>query len=207
MTLKISPDDLIKIVVGVDPAITNKKSSDETGIIVAASGPHQPSTCNLSHCLVHAYILEDASLKGTTREWAEAAVAAYYRWNAGRMVIEGQSGRDLLTQNVHQVDPTINVDLVNAGKSKFVRAEPVAALYEQGRVHHLGTREHFAKLEDQMSSFVPHERNQKSPDRMDALVYAVVDLDINSLPTPKRKGIAEGIAPEHFSQLNSWSAF
>ena len=148
-----------RIVVGVDPAVSSKEESAETGIItvgLAATG--------------HIYILDDSSLQGTPNAWAVAVVRAYHRWKGDRVIGEVNNGGDLVEVNLRTVDRMIPFRAVHASRGKVIRAEPIAALYEQGKVHHVGT---FPQLEDQLCEWIPGE---KSPDRLDALVWAVHEL-------------------------------
>jgi phage terminase large subunit-like protein len=157
-------DLLVRIVVAIDPAVSAGEDSDETGIVVAArtvSG--------------HVVILDDLSCKDSPLGWARIAVAAYKKYRADRIVGETNNGGDLVGANIYAVDPSIAFRAVHASRGKAVRAEPVAALYEQGRVHHVGN---FTALEEQMCAFVPG-MIQKSPDRMDALVWAVTELVVD----------------------------
>lgn len=205
--IEVRAEDFLSIVVGVDPAMTSGEDADETGIIVAASGPHQPETCSLEHCTKHAYILEDATLpkstKSTPERWGRRVIDAYDEWNAGRIVVEGNAGRELLTAVLHSIRPTVPVELCNARENKTARAEPIVALYEQGRVHHLGSPAQYAQLEDQMTTWVPIAGRRKSPDRMDALVWAITALDINVTPK-QRWTLDEGMSPMNFGQANGW---
>lgn len=153
------PPFLTRIVVGVDPAVTSTKDSDETGIIVAGVAANG-----------HGYILEDASLQGTPNAWAVSAVRAYSEHQADRIIGEVNNGGDLVEVNIRTVGPKVAYKAVRASRGKQTRAEPVAAVYEQGKVHHVGT---FPQLEDQMCEWVPGE---KSPDRMDALVWALTEV-------------------------------
>ena len=150
---------LIRVVVGVDPAVTSGESSDETGIVAAGLDA-------AGHC----YILGDYSLRGTPLDWARAVVKGFRRHQADRVIGEVNNGGDLVEMNLRQVDPNIPFTKVHASRGKIIRAEPIAALYEQGRVHHLGT---FPELEDQMTNWVPGD---KSPDHFDALVWALHEL-------------------------------
>lgn len=154
-------DALIRVVVAVDPAVSHNPDSDETGIIVAA----------LTRGM-HVIILDDLSCKESPLGWAKIAIAAYRSRNADRIVGEVNNGGDLVGANIYAIDPNASFRAVRASRGKYLRAEPVAALYEQGRVHHVG---HFAALEDQMCGWSA-QTNQKSPDRLDALVWAVTDL-------------------------------
>lgn len=157
-------DLIIRIVVAIDPAVTAGEDSDETGIIVAG--------LTRSH---HVVILDDLTCKESPLSWAKVAIAAYRTRRADRIVGEVNNGGDLVAANIYAVDQSVPFRAVRASRGKYVRAEPVAALYEQGRVHHVGS---FTELEDQMCGFVPGTKD-KSPDRMDALVWAVTDLLID----------------------------
>ena len=208
MNIEINPDEFIKIVVGVDPALTSGGDSDETGIIVAASGPHQPDTCSIQHCDTHAYILEDATLprhiKSTPEKWGRRVVEAYDEWNAGRVVVEGNAGRELLKSVLLTIRPTLVIEMPNASISKTARAEPIVNLYEQGRVHHIGNPADFALLEEQMTTWVPNASRKNSPDRLDALVWAVSALDINAISNRRRWQEMGEITPVNFEQSNGW---
>jgi phage terminase large subunit-like protein len=155
--------DLVRVVVGVDPAISAKDESDETGIIVAGKGADG-----------HAYVLDDLSLRASPDGWARAAVTAYHRNSADRIVAEVNQGGDMVENTVRTVDRNVAYSAVHASRGKYSRAEPIAALYEQGKVHHVGT---FAELEDQQCQWVPGD---KSPDRLDALVWAITALGLTA---------------------------
>ncbi len=161
----LSSPDLVRIVVAVDPAISNGEASNENGIVVA--GVTQDGT---------AYVLEDWSLRGSPDEWARKAVAAYRKHEADCIVAEANQGGDMVASVIKSV-ADIPVKLVKATRGKYVRAEPVSALYEQGRVHHVGA---FVDLEDQMISFTPERASDRSdgysPDRVDALVWGLSEL-------------------------------
>lgn len=153
---------LIRIVTGVDPAVTSREDSDETGIIaagIAASG--------------HFYVLEDASLQASPLEWGRAVVRTHHGHKGDRVIGETNNGGDLVEMNLRRIDTAIPFKAVHASRGKAIRAEPIAALYEQGKVHHVGT---FPQLEDQMCSWDPAAAGQPSPDRMDALVWALTEL-------------------------------
>ncbi|MHB8928934.1 MAG: DNA-packaging protein [Bacillota bacterium] len=153
--------DLVRIVVSIDPAASNTEDSDETGIVVGGLGSDG-----------HGYILEDLSLHASPDGWARAAVAAYNKYKADRVVAEVNNGGDMVEHTVRTVDQNVAYTAVHASRGKVIRAEPVSALYEQGRVHHVGT---FGNLEDQLCSWEPTS-GQKSPDRLDALVWLVTEL-------------------------------
>jgi phage terminase large subunit-like protein len=153
--------DLIRVVVAIDPAISSNEDSDETGIVVVGLG---------GDGLV--YVLDDLSMRGSPDAWARRAVYAYSEWMADRIVAESNQGGDMVSAVIRNVAPEVPVRLVTATRGKRVRAEPISALYEQGRVYHLSV---FADLEDQMVNFVP-DHYEGSPDRMDALVWGVTEL-------------------------------
>lgn len=159
--------ELMRIVVGVDPAVTSGEKSDETGIVVAGRGVDG-----------HGYVLADRSLRGAPHEWARAAVAAYHDFAADRVVAEVNNGGDMIPTLIRAIDPNVPVTTVHASRGKRVRAEPIAALYEQTRVHHCDV---FEALEAQMCSWSP-DMDRKSPDRMDALVWAMTSLALVSSP-------------------------
>jgi hypothetical protein len=169
LRVRKSPD-MRRIVVAIDPAVTSKADSDETGIIVAGLGFDNEG-----------YILDDISSKYTPHEWASKAVQAYYRWEADLIVGEVNNGGDLVEVNIRTVDETVPFKSVHASRGKRVRAEPVAALDEQGRIHHVGDH---PELEDQMVTWEPAKSNW-SPDRIDARVWALWELMLED-QEPKR---------------------
>ena len=153
------PDQTERIIIGVDPSETS--TGDEAGIVAAAlSGGH-------------GYILGDDSLQGSPLQWAQAAVAAYHRHHADMIVAESNAGGEMVALTIATVDPNIRVKLVHSSRGKIVRADPIAAQYEHGLVHHVGA---FPKLEDEMCLFVP---GGKSPNRLDAMVFALTELDLS----------------------------
>ena len=163
--------DLTRVVVAVDPPVTGHAGSDECGIIVAGiAAGEAPEDWR-------AYVLEDATVHAATpRQWAEAAISAMARHSADRIVAEVNQGGDLVEAVIRQVDPLVSLRQVRASRGKAARAEPVAALYEQGRVHHLRGLD---LLEDQLCAMTSRGYEGKgSPDRLDALVWALHDLMI-----------------------------
>jgi phage terminase large subunit-like protein len=118
----------------------------------------------------HIYVLADDSLQGSPLQWATAAVRAYHRKMADAIVAEANNGGEMVLQTIRQIDQTVNVILVHASRGKQTRAEPIAAIYEQGRGHHVGE---FSALEDEMCLWVPGDA---SPNRMDALVWSITEL-------------------------------
>jgi phage terminase large subunit-like protein len=152
-----------RIVVAVDPAVTATEASDEHGIIVAGLAEGQ-----------RGLVLEDASLSGSPNEWARRAVSLYRSWNADAIVIEVNQGGDMVAHTIRTIDPNVNIKEVRASRGKHVRAEPIAALYEQGRVAHVGA---FPELEAQMTQMTTNGyEGEGSPDRVDALVWAMTEL-------------------------------
>ncbi len=159
-TTRVSrPPQLTRVVVGVDPAVTSGADSDETGIIVAGKGADG-----------HGYILDDRSVHGSPYAWARRAVDAYHDYQADRIVAESNNGGELVEVNIRVADPAVSYKSVNASRGKQTRAEPISALFEQSRAHIVGG---LPELEDQMCDWVPGE---KSPDRMDAMVWAMTEL-------------------------------
>lgn len=173
MTITISRSDLRRVVVAVDPAVTATEDSDESGIIVVGRGPHQPDTCTLDRCPGHGYVLDDRSGLWPVSQWPKLVVAAYDEWQADRVVAEVNNGGDMVGSVIGAVRTGIPYTDVRATRGKLTRAEPAAALYEQGRVHHVGS---FSKLEDQLTTWVPGLED--SPDRLDALVWGLAALGL-----------------------------
>ena len=158
-----APPTLKRIVVGVDPAVSSNPDSDLTGIVVVGVDDRWPA---------HYYVLDDLSLIETPDKWAEVVVAAYARHGADRIVGEVNNGGDLIETVLRTKDMDLAYRGVHATRGKVVRAEPISALYEQRRVHHVGS---FGALEDEMCDFNPMT-STASPDRMDALVWAITEL-------------------------------
>ena len=174
--------ELDRIVVAVDPPMTGKKNSDECGIIVAGAvtrGPPQDW---------RAYVLQDASVSSASPDkWARAAIRSMEAYGAERLVAEVNQGGDLVETVIRQVDPLVPYRGVHASKGKVARAEPVAALYEQGRVKHVRG---LTQLEDQMCqmSLQGYEK-PGSPDRVDALVWALHELIVTPASRWRRPGV------------------
>lgn len=158
------PPSLGRIVVGVDPATSSEENSNETGIIAAGLGEKND----------HGYVLADESIIGKPEAWARRAVALYDILNADRIIAESNQGGDMVRSTIKAVRPEIPVSLVHAKSGKFLRAEPISALYSLGRIHHVGA---FPDLEDQMCLMTTDGyHGHGSPDRCDAAVYALTDL-------------------------------
>lgn len=169
--VKEAPKELIRIVVAIDPAVTSNEDSDETGVIVSgvdAAG--------------HGYLLEDLSGKYAPHEWARKAIRAYHDWKADLIIGEANNGGEMIGTTVRMVDPNVPFRSVHASRGKITRAEPIAALAEQGKIHHVGT---FPKLEDQLCAFTSDfDRNRGgSPDRLDAMVWAFTELMTKRQPS------------------------
>jgi phage terminase large subunit-like protein len=174
------PEAMVEIVVAIDPSMSAMGERDsETGIIIAGKGPDG-----------HAYVFEDASLlRPTPDTWARHAINKYHEYRANKIVAEVNQGYDLVVNLLHTADDKVPVKKVYATRGgKFLRAEPIAALYEQGRVHHLGM---FSELEDQMTQWVP---GKASPDRLDALVWAITQLMLGG-------GLAEFQSPMNLPRI------
>ena len=154
--------------VAVDPAVTSNASSAETGIIV---GGRAPCGCK-GHIENHAFIYADLSLKSTPNGWARRTVRGFDEYEADRVVAETNNGGDLVVNNIRTVSPHIPVKKVTASRGKYKRAEPTSALYEQGKVHHVGL---LPELEDQLLHFTP-DGTYELIDRADALVWLLTDL-------------------------------
>ena len=163
-----SPPPMRRIVVAIDPAASTNEDSDETGIIAAGLGTDG-----------RAYVLADATIRAGPTEWARTAVGLYGSLGADRIIAERNNGGDMVEAVLRSVAPDVPIQTVWASRGKQTRAEPVAALYEQGRVSHVGQ---LPELEAQLTSWVPGER---SPDRMDALVWALTSLLLGPGQTPR----------------------
>ena len=207
--ISITPDDLYRVVVGVDPSVTSGPNADETGIVVAASGPHQPDSCSIETCTTHAYILQDATLprsnKNSIDRWIDRVIEMYDTWNASLVVVEGNQGQELLEMSLRTKRPDLPIKRPNATENKKARAEPIVALYEQGRIHHVGDPSKFALLEEQMTTWVPGEggkRTKVSPDRVDALVWAVAELNLQGSRFKRKPPVVEAIG---IAGRNSWA--
>lgn len=160
-----SAPELERVVVAIDPATTSGEDADETGIIVAGVAADGQG-----------YVLADLTCRTTPDGWARRAVNAYHDWQADRIVAETNQGGEMVELTLRTVDRSIPYRAVHASRGKRTRAEPIAALYEQHRVHHVGTH---SALEDEMCMFVPDAVNG-ADDRVDAAVYALTDLMLNA---------------------------
>jgi phage terminase large subunit-like protein len=165
--------ELARVVVAVDPPASSGPHADACGIVVAGLGEDR-----------RGYVLADRTVEqARPMEWATAVVRAYAAFEADRILVETNQGGDLVETVLRQVDATVPVRAVKAMRGKWLRAEPVAALYEQGRVAHVGA---FPALEDEMSDFGPDGLSGGcSPDRVDALVWALTELMLRAPPEPR----------------------
>ena len=150
-----------KIIVAIDPAVTSHSDSDETGIVVVAKDMTNKY-----------YLLDDQSGKYSPDGWGRLAVELFYRYEANLIVAEVNNGGDLVERLLRSIDSHVRYKSVHASRGKLLRAEPISALYEQGRVSHLGV---FPELESQMCTYTG-DRPKPSPDRLDALVWGLTEL-------------------------------
>lgn len=156
---KSPPHFMDNIVIGVDPAMTSGENSDETGIIVAGKDSYDK-----------AYVLEDASMNAPPKIWANKVVDLYHSYKANKIVIEFNAGGELLTELLRSIDQNLCIKSVYARESKSNRAKPIVILYQRKQIFH---SQQFRKLEIQMTTYEP---GRKSPDRLDAMVWAMIEL-------------------------------
>ena len=156
--------DLVRVIVAVDPAVTSGAESDETGIVVVGIGADG-----------HGYVLADRSCRMSPDGWARRAAQAYHEYQADRLIVEDNQGGEMVAFLLGTVDATVPIKRIRASRGKRLRAEPVAALYEQGRVHHVGT---YPDLEDQMASFTGD--GGEHDDRVDAMVHALTEVMLDT---------------------------
>lgn len=154
-----SPPGLKRVIVSVDPSTSETGAGNAAGIIVAGLGEDG-----------HGYVLGDHTTHASPEKWARVAIGAFESHQADRVVAEGTQGMGLVKLTLQTVDPNIPVKMVSARRGKWLRAEPIASLYEQGKVHHCGE---FTDLEDQLCLWTPGD---DSPDNLDALVHALTEL-------------------------------
>lgn len=159
------PPGIERISIGVDPSENDGADNDEAGIVAVARD-----------CKNHGYVLEDRSIKAHPAVWARKVLDLYYELNADHIVVETNRGGKMIAHTIRSVvrenEERPRIIEVNAARGKTTRAEPIAALYEEGRFHHVGT---LAQLEDEMTSYIPGI-SKRSPNRMDALVWAATQL-------------------------------
>jgi phage terminase large subunit-like protein len=168
--------DMRRIVVAIDPAVTSGEKADETGIIVAGLDVNGMG-----------WVLADLSGRMAPNDWASKAVQAYHQWQADRIVAEDNNGGEMVSLTIRTVDPRVPVKRVRASRGKIARAEPVAALYEQKKVRHAG---YYDALSQQMISYTGDSKDfNGSPDRLDALVWALTELMISPRAEPRLRTI------------------
>lgn len=176
--------DLVRVVVAVDPSGTHGKeddvaaAGDDVGIVVAGLGVDG-----------HWYVLADYSCNLGPNGWAKRAVQAFNEWDADRIVAEVNFGGAMVKSTIKTADPNVPVKEVraNAGRGKVVRAEPISSLYEEGKVHHVGT---FPDMEDQLCAFTTRGYiGEGSPDRADALVWAITELSAKTRREPNVRSL------------------
>jgi phage terminase large subunit-like protein len=155
---------MYRIVVGIDPSGTSSRNAQ--GIVAAGLGMDG-----------HGYVLADATCKLSPEGWGRRAVQVYHHFHADRIVAERNYGGDMVAHVIQTIDPKVAYKDVVASRGKVIRAEPIAALYEQNRVHHVGN---LNELEDQMTNWVPQDYDG-SPDRVDALVWALTELMLGTV--------------------------
>jgi predicted phage terminase large subunit-like protein len=156
--------DFARVIVAVDPAVTSGPDSDETGIVVVGLGADG-----------HGYVIADRTCRMTPDGWARRAAQAYHEFEADRLIVEDNQGGEMVSFLLGTVDATVPIKRIRASRGKRLRAEPVAALYEQGRVHHVGAH---PDLEDQMASFTGEGGDYD--DRVDALVHALTEVMLDT---------------------------
>ena len=176
--LSEAPVRMKRIVVGVDPS----GGHAETGIVVCGLGSDDKG-----------YVLADCTVAGSPDTWGRTVVEAYHGWRADRVVVEKNFGGDMAEHTIRMVDRNVSIKTVLASKGKVPRAEPVAALYEQRRVHHVGR---FPKLEDQMCTYTSDDK--VSPDRLDAMVWALTELMVEG------KYVNKFVSPGSLTKESVW---
>ena len=156
--------EMQRIVVSIDPAVTSGENSDETGIIITGRGVDN-----------RYYVIDDISGRMSPDQWARKAVEAFHAHSADKVIAEVNNGGDLVERLIRTVETGVPYKAIRSSRGKILRAEPISALYEQGKVSHLKT---FSELEQQMCSYTPE--TAKSPDRLDALVFGLTELSASS---------------------------
>lgn len=185
-----APNDLKRILIAIDPAVSNEENSDEHGIVAVGLDERG-----------HGYVLEDASTKGPPDKWARRAIALYDYYRADAIVIEKNQGGDMCRHVLESVRKGIRIVEVHATRGKHVRAEPIAALYTLGRIHHVGN---FPILEAQMCQMTASGYDgEGSPDHCDAMVWGMTEI-FPELTASKRDNqiIRPSVADMNYSVLN-----
>lgn len=177
--------EMERVIVSVDPAASSHEGSDENGIVGVGLARDEDG-------YARGYVLADRSLRGSPEEWARAAVRLYRELQADRIVAEKNNGGEMVASVIRSIDRSVPVTLVHASRGKYVRAEPISALYEQGRIHHVGRHD---ILEDQMCLFSidnVRDSNTGSPDRVDALVWGLSSLFEKITSARRKPGVGRG---------------
>ena len=187
----IDRGELVRVVVGVDPAVTSSKKSDETGIVV----------CGIDRAR-RGYVLDDLSLRAPPSKWARQIAHAYEKWSADRIICESNQGQELLDTVLQGVDASLPFTRKHTQESKQARAEPMAALYEQEKISHVGS---FPELEDQMCTWIP--RQTSSPDRVDALCWALWELKPGNIASSRGSFFAGPVQPSRVEAMRPGSIF
>ncbi len=173
-----------RCVVGVDPSGASDEDTGADSIGIIAAG--------WSITTGHGYVLSDKTVNAGPHAWASEAVALYHQTNADLIVAEKNFGGEMVRYTIHTIDDTVPVKLVSASRGKAVRADPVSALYEQGKIHHVGV---FPELEEQLTTWVPDDPRQASPDRLDALVWCFTELMVKGGGQAKSVSYTGGGSP------------
>lgn len=166
--LEVGPGDLERVVVAIDPAVTSKKTSDETGIIVAGKDSEGEF-----------YVLNDSSARYTPSAWSEKAIMLFNQYQCDKIIAEVNNGGQLVEHTLRTQSENVPYKSVHASRGKRTRAEPIASLYEQNKVHHVGS---FQRLENQLCNWEANS-GDPSPDRLDALVWALSELSGSGNPS------------------------
>jgi phage terminase large subunit-like protein len=171
-----SAPDLVRIVVAIDPPASGRAGANACGIVCAGLGVDGK-----------AYVLDDATVQGASPSaWAKRAIALFHSRKADRLIAEVNQGGDMVEAVIREIDPAVSFKAVHASRGKRLRAEPVAALYEQNRVVHVGV---FPELEDELVSFDQKAVRPASPDRADALVWALSELMLVRRREPRMRAV------------------
>lgn len=172
--------ELLRIATAIDPSGTS--TGDEAGILTVGIGKCDCKVSTGGAVETHGFVLEDSSVQGSPDKWARASVTVYNKLKADRMIAESNNGGEMVSTTISTIKGAPPVKLIHASRGKHTRAEPVAALYEQGKVHHVGE---FPELEDELTSWEPGDKN--SPNRLDALVWALTELMVGKRDQPAKK--------------------
>lgn len=174
--------DCMRLVVGIDPPGTEpdkekpEKEVTECGIVIVGEG--KALSGMQWQKLPHYYVFDDISLKASPNGWAREALSGLNKYKGDSLVVETNFGGAMVVSTLRNIDSNVSIHEVHASRGKYIRAEPISSLYEQGRVHHVGT---FAELEDELCEWEP---GKKSPNRLDALVWGITWLCGNDIQAP-----------------------